>query len=475
MSVMPSINLDKYLYNMLKNFIYDSHKKLLEKISADYNLGDSDVLIRKYLSNIDINHPDEAPKEVRKRRSRPPKNKSVVVEETNKPCEATLIPDTMSTIYINQMNKFIHSLPSENIIEIDTIKYPYLSSGTVSAGSKIILNNTKVAVKTIQKIRESDKSKQIYIKKCYNFIKKKFPFYLNYPLVNNKCFIQMRHVFKEMQKKKKYCENCMLLRNHNKISSTCPIIINKNNILTSKIIECFRNKDINENNEDIFNDLAKTLNEKVSKIKTLYSRKITNLEQIQHFVERPCNLNIFMEDIEYTKCNECRKTLFKTHKQSIRKWNDKDICDECWSKDNKCVKRDILWKEIRSYKNTQCKICEKKQNNKSERFQYDHISMFNKTDSICCMVYNGTEIKKIKIELDKCNVVCKPCHDLITKLEQKFQFTRVKQNLTLKLKKKVISEKEYETQINKFDKLYKKKMSEIYYNLNKIIKKKQNH
>ena len=170
MSVMPSINLDKYLYNMLKNFIYDSHKKLLEKISADYNLGDSDVLIRKYLSNIDINHPDEAPKEVRKRRSRPPKNKSVVVEETNKPCEATLIPDTMSTIYINQMNKFIHSLPSENIIEIDTIKYPYLSSGTVSAGSKIILNNTKVAVKTIQKIRESDKSKQIYREKCYIFI-----------------------------------------------------------------------------------------------------------------------------------------------------------------------------------------------------------------------------------------------------------------------------------------------------------------
>ena len=33
-----------------------------------------------------------------------------------------------------------------------------------------IIKNTKVAVKTIQKIRESDKSKQIYREKCYIFI-----------------------------------------------------------------------------------------------------------------------------------------------------------------------------------------------------------------------------------------------------------------------------------------------------------------
>ena len=88
--------------------------------------------------------------------------------------------------------------------------------------------------------------------------------------------------------------------------------------------------------------------------------------------------------------------------------------------------------------------------------------MFDKTDSVCCMINNGTEIENIKSEVDKCEVVCKPCHDLITKLEGKYPFKRVKSNLTRKFNLKEISGNEYETQKNKWDIIYRATMSEIY-------------
>ena len=356
------------------------------------------------------------------------------------------------------MEKLIKSLSLEELITIDTIKYPFVSSKY-----KIIKNNTKSAVKIIEKINKSDDNKSIYIEKCTNYLMKKYPQYVNYNIVDYKYFEQMKNVFNEMLKKK-FCKNCMILGNHYQKSRKCPINIKTNNYITGKIIEYCITKDISNDNEDIFNKLAEILNETVPMIKNLYWK----IDPIK-LLERPFNLDDFVKGIESINCDECAKKIYKASLNSVKLWNNKEICDTCWACQDKRIIRENLWEKIVNYKKLQCHVCKKYKKNQGERFHLDHISMFDKTNSVCCMVNTGTKIEIIKSEIDKCEVVCKSCHDLITKLEGKYPFKRVKSNLTRKFNLEEITEEEYETQKREWDEIYRAKMSEIYNDLSKIV------
>lgn len=157
-----SVVMESFVMEYLKNMLNGNQQELIDKICEDYNL-DNEELNRKYIipieikvnisqsrqvskSGIDwrvvvsktelkkfklpelkaicsdhdllitgnksilmdrvwgINHPDEAPKEVRKRRGRPPKNKTQVdvMEQKSGPDEdCQLDPEKMPDIFIN--------------------------------------------------------------------------------------------------------------------------------------------------------------------------------------------------------------------------------------------------------------------------------------------------------------------------------------------------------------------------------------
>ena len=135
------------------------------------------------------------------------------------------------------------------------------------------------------------------------------------------------------------------------------------------------------------------------------------------------------------------------------------------------IKISLLWKKLQNYCDIKCCICYKEKKSKGERFNYDHLNMFDKNDSICYMVNCGRCIDDIYMEIDLCHILCVPCHHIITEIENKMGFTRIKTNLTKRLNNGMITEEEYKIEREKFQDLYKSKMEMVYedirYELNK--------
>ena len=66
-------------------------------------------------------------------------------------------------------------------------------------------------------------------------------------------------------------------------------------------------------------------------------------------------------------------------------------------------------------------------------------------------------------------MVCVSCHSIITHMENKFIFTKMKTALTKQLRKKIITEEEHNLKCEEYSILYREKMEKVYYMLkNKI-------
>ena len=150
-----------------------------------------------------------------------------------------------------------------------------------------------------------------------------------------------------------------------------------------------------------------------------------------------------------------------------RMWNGNDVCDTCWSKYDEY--RTLLWKKIKEYKPIKCKICSNIQTCESERYHYDHLNMFIKNKSICTMINEGANIEEIYTEIDKCQILCLSCHHIVTDIERKLGFIRIKQLITKKLNQCEITEEEYNTQILYYQEIYEEKMKNIYKELEKQL------
>ena len=77
---------------------------------------------------------------------------------------------------------------------------------------------------------------------------------------------------------------------------------------------------------------------------------------------------------------------------------------------------------------THCAFCNKEKTVKSS-FNYDHLNMFDKLESVGTLVYNGNDIEIIINEVKKCQLLCVDCHSIVTKIEQKLGFTLIKINM----------------------------------------------
>ena len=100
-------------------------------------------------------------------------------------------------------------------------------------------------------------------------------------------------------------------------------------------------------------------------------------------------------------------------------------------------------------------------NTLANRFHYDHINMFDKSDSICKLVREGTNIEDIYKEIDKCQLLCVSCHSVVTKVELMCGFTRIKRQMTKEFNETEDEEKRNKL-ISEYSELYNKFMSEAY-------------
>lgn len=264
-------------------------------------------------------------------------------------------------------------------------------------------------------------------------------------------------------KVRKVCKNCNEI-GHGVSSTNCRINIEKNNKL-KKIIKdyfllqnCLLEKSVDQHCEELSIKLGITSNF----CKTLYS-EIPAIE----LLERPMDIEKYIEEIKSNciKCNECHKNIYNIQINTNRLWKGNQVCDSCWS--NHEEERDELWRKVKQYRKVECHICGMEQKMDGERFHYDHINMFNKGDSICSMVGAGLEIDDIYAEIDKCQILCLKCHHLVTDIESRLGFTRIKQMLSRQLNGGEIGVEDYDRNVLIYQQKYEEKIGKIYEEIKK--------
>lgn len=253
--------------------------------------------------------------------------------------------------------------------------------------------------------------------------------------------------------KRKVCPNCHEL-GHDKASNTCIINIKLDNINREKIKQYII---LNPECDD--SQISEVLGINITKYKTLYnSIPLNEILESQEITEE-----YFDKVLNYSRynCSLCNKIQYNSNISS-REWKEnKNVCDICWIQFE--PDRVVLWKQIMDYfKINKCNICNIEKTHQSHRFHYDHINMFNKESSIYEMVNRGDDVNLIILELNKCQLVCISCHSIITHMERKFIFTKIKINLNKQLKRNTITEEQYNLKCDEYNILYKNKMSSVY-------------
>jgi hypothetical protein len=137
-------------------------------------------------------------------------------------------------------------------------------------------------------------------------------------------------------------------------------------------------------------------------------------------------------------CIKCHSRMYCPPKR----WDGAEYCGVCHSR---CFSDEITsrWKMVNEYARStskdKCNICYVGATYNKEigdRFHFDHVNMFEKSESICTMVMTGVPLSSIYMELDVCQLLCVSCHGLVTTLERRFGFMRMKNNMTRSHKKK---------------------------------------
>jgi hypothetical protein len=123
-------------------------------------------------------------------------------------------------------------------------------------------------------------------------------------------------------------------------------------------------------------------------------------------------------------CADCHKPFYNAAKE----WRGASNCDSCYKAHEPEIAE--LWGRINVdfTDKKKCLFCER---DKSViAFNFDHINMFDKGDSICAMVRRGDAYDAISKEIIKCQIICCSCHAIVTKVEHLVGFTRVKNRTT---------------------------------------------
>ena len=261
------------------------------------------------------------------------------------------------------------------------------------------------------------------------------------------------------QEIKKGCKQCGEL-GHGIASTMCKINILKKESTKQKVKDYFLSQDGSDDSSH-FEIVCDQLGISLNQCKEMYS-EIPWLD----LLKRKNSVSSIVEQLTFTRCDQCHKNKCTIQSETLRTWKEKSICDKCFT--DTFAEREKMWELVSNYKPIQCLFCNTKKENKEERFHFDHLNMFDKEDSICTMIMKGVPIEKIYQEMDKCQVLCFSCHQIITHMERAMGFTKQKKVLTRKLNLNEITKEDHEIQMQNYQKIYDEIMIPIY----KTIKEK---
>ena len=176
----------------------------------------------------------------------------------------------------------------------------------------------------------------------------------------------------------------------------------------------------------------------------------------------------YMDELQSTKetCVWCIRPIYQTN--HIKK-RTPPCCENCWNIRNSEA-REELWERTRSYKPVICAVCKTEDGfSKESRFFYDNSNPFDfDKEPILDLVDEITDWDIIRTELDKCDVLCFTCMDMVEELQYMMGFETVKIKLCCDLKQGVLTKEQFNQQNEIQRSLFNKKTGEIYENLSKI-------
>jgi 5-methylcytosine-specific restriction endonuclease McrA len=123
--------------------------------------------------------------------------------------------------------------------------------------------------------------------------------------------------------------------------------------------------------------------------------------------------------IKHKRCDECRTY----YAGAVEYMDNKYKCGLCRALlDGRITKEiyDIVWNEYTK----PCSFCGAMDIQK----HFDHINMFYKNISIGELLNIGCNYVEISSELVKCQILCVPCHKIVTRYESRYGFIIKKRN-----------------------------------------------
>jgi hypothetical protein len=195
--------------------------------------------------------------------------------------------------------------------------------------------------------------------------------------------------------------------------------------------------------------LSRRFGRKEAYLKSLYNETVSAADHVR--VSLDILSDEWMMELmekEGRNCIKCRSRMYC----SPKKWDGGEYCVSCHVH---CFSEEISsrWKMVNEYARSsskdKCNLCKKPATYNKEignGFHFDHLNMFEKSGSICSMVMTGVPLSSIYMELDVCQLLCVSCHGIVTKMERRCGFMRMKNNMTRSHKKKASEDTEEDSE-----------------------------
>lgn len=116
-------------------------------------------------------------------------------------------------------------------------------------------------------------------------------------------------------------------------------------------------------------------------------------------------------------CSDCRGQIFGESKV----WQSATICGHCHA-DRLATIPATVRDYIAAVYSRGCEFC----GTKVGRFHLDHINMFSKTGGVIQMMESGSDLPDLVAEVAKCQLLCVPCHEIVSAFELAYGFTAKK-------------------------------------------------